>query len=242
MIEETETVERYASAVRIAPPGPYRIPVASSLLSAVGVDAGGRVTLGLEVTERFPRLVVVGAGSGPADVDPVTRTLDARSGEDQPHLTLPKACIEAGGFVGNRALPHARPGDDRLYVGLSRQSGIDDVALAAVETARLSRYRSGQLVASLDERVAGPLCAAETLSCWFDHTDGRPVFVFGTPAVAPRGAMELTANPNTGRDDQSGLSVYLPRLLARLCGVSGERFRWGRTTDGNRLLGVPVDD
>jgi hypothetical protein len=171
----------------------------------------------------------------------VTRTLDARSGESSLHLTLPKRCIEAGGFRGNRALAYTDPEDDRLFVGLSRASGVDDPTLAAVETARLSRYGGGQLVATVSDRVAGPLRAAETLRCWLEHTDGRPVFVFGVPAVAPPEAVELTANPNTGRGDSDGLSVYVPRVLGRLCGVGGDRFRWGRTTDGNRLLGVPVD-
>lgn len=239
---ETETVDEYASAVRLVRPGPYRISVPSSVLADTRIEDGEAVTVRLEVAERFPRLVIGSTTEGGGkSVRPVTRTLDARSGEDEPHLTLPKACVEAGGFVGHRALPHTGPDGDSLLIGLSRPSGIADVALAAVETLRLSRYRSGELVASLSERVAGPLAAAETLSCWFDYTDGQPVFVFGAPAVAPQGAIELTANPNTGRDDQPGLSVYLPRLLARLCGVDGGRFRWGRTVDGNRLLGVPVD-
>ena len=229
----------HATAVGLDRPSPYRIPVDPDVLAATAIEPGNAVALELTVTDRFPRLActpVEGGGGGA-----VTRTLDARSGEDRPHLTLPKAAIEAGGFVGRRALAYAEADGERLFVGLDRPSGIDGVALTATETARLSRYRGGELVVSVGESVAGPLGAAEALACWFDHTDGQPVFVFGVPAVAPEGAIERTANPNTGREDQPGLSVYFPRLLGRLCAVTGSRFRWGRTADGNRLLGVPVD-
>jgi len=239
---ETQSGSNYASAVRLERPSPYRIPVPKTTVSASGFEVGETVALRFEVMDRSPRFACERPDEiGSTVEEPVTRTLDARPGEDAPNLTLPKRCIEAGRFRGHRALPYTEPGSDRLFVGLSRGSGIEDASLAAVETARLSRYSGGRLVVTVSDHIAGPLRATETLRCWLDYTDGRPVFVFGVPAVAPPGSVELTANPNTGREDSAGLSVYVPRVLGRLCGVGGDRFRWGRTTDGNRLLGVPVD-
>lgn len=238
MSRDTKTGGEHTTAVGLDRPSPYRIPIERGILRRTAVEPGTTVALELTVTDRFLRLVCVPATD---DDTAVTRRLDARSGEDRPHLTLPKAAIEAGGFVGRRALPYAEADDDRLFVGLDRPSGLADVALTETETARLSRYRGGELVVSVGDSVAGPLGAAEELACWFDHADGQPVFVFGVPAVAPADAIERTPNPNTGREAQPGLSVYFPRLLARLCAITGGRLRWGRTADGNRLLGVPVD-
>ena len=226
---------RQESATRLDRPGPYRLSIPRQILEQTAIQSNTDVSLSLEVHDGYPRLAVA-----PANTDQsVTRRLSERSGENAPGLTLPQRCVEAAGLVGSHALPYASADSEHLYVGLSRESTLTAGSLAATETAYVSAIRQGDLSVSLTDAVAGPLAAAATLYCSVDHYDGALFVVLdGTPETAPDGTIEVTANPNTGRTETSGLSFNLPRVLGRLCGFVGTRVRWGRTDSGNRLVGV----
>lgn len=230
--------QRQASATRLDGPGAYRIEIPEQVLEWTAVETGSDVSLSLAVENDRPRLVCTPASGGRA----VTRRLSARSGESEPRLTLPKRCVEAGGFVGAHALPYADVDDDNLYVGLGRDSTLTAGSLVAAETAYLSAIRQGDLTVSLSSEVAGPLSAAERLYCSVDYYDGALFAVVdAAERLAPTGAIELTANPNTDREETAGLSFHFPRTLGRLCGFAGSQLRWGRTASGNRILGVRTD-
>lgn len=225
----------HESAIELERPRPYRIEVPVSVLAATDIEVGSAPALRLEIHDGYPRLVCEPAGSGRA----LTRTVSARAGEERPGLTLPEQCVEAGGFHGAHAVPYSRPCDDRLYVGFGRQSRLDGVDLTARSEAFVSRRQNGDLAVSLDEQVAGPLASASTLRFSLDHYGGQVFFLLDVAAeLAPDGAIEITANPNTGRESTAGLSVLFPRVIGRLCGVAGSVIRWGRTASGNRILGT----
>lgn len=220
---------------RLERPAPYRLPIPPSVVSETALDPGGAVALRLAVADGYPRLAC--RPGDDADGRAVTRQLSARPGEDCPGLTLPAAAVEAGGFVGTHAVPYAGE-DGRLYVGLGRTGRLDDPEIVERERAYVSVLRDGELAVSLSGDVAGPLSAADRLAVWLDVYEGSVALLIGVPSVAPSGTVEVTPDPNTGRESSSRLSLYVPRVLGRLCRVGGETLRWGRTADGNRLVGV----
>lgn len=212
---------------------PYRVAIPPAVLDRTPLSAGETVRLGLDASEGRPRFVC-----RPSDGHGVTRTLSARSGEATPGLTLPKAAVETGGFVGCSAVPYASGGQDTLAVGLAQSSGLSSVSLSAIETAYVSRLRQGDLAVTLSADVAGPLARAESLWVSLSHYGGQFFFVLDEQARAPPGAREIAANPNTGRETASGLTVHLPRTVGRLCGIGGATLRWGRAESDRRLLGT----
>lgn len=230
-----ETRQQTASSLGAS--SPYRQSIPPSVLARSRVEAGEEVTLALQPNDGQPRLACRPADG--AGEYAVTRTLSARRGESVPGLTLPKQCIETGGFTGAYAVAYTEPASDLLFVGLARDSSLQDVSLSAIERAYVSEQRQGVLAVSLSADLAGPLTAASSLWFWFDHYGGQLFFVLdAVERAAPDGALELTANPNTGRAETAGLSFFFPKTVGRLCGLAGTTLRWGRTDSGNRLLGV----
>lgn len=219
---------------RLERPGPYRLAIPPAVLGGTEFEGDGEAVLTVDTADGYPRLVCRPAGRAETGV---TRRLSTRPGESRPGLTLPVEAVEAGGLVGTHAVPYAGA-DGRLYVGFGRESRLDDPTLVEQVRAYVSRLRGGELSVSLPAELAGPLAAVDRLSVWLDVHDGRPAILLGAPSVAPRGAIEVTADPNTGRESTEGLALYLPRVPGRLLGVGGRTLRWGRTADGNRILGV----
>jgi len=221
---------------RLERPRPYRLTVPPGVRGGTVFDGDCDVTLTLDVADGYPR-VVCRPATRPGGVE---RRLSTRSGETDPGLTLPVEAVEAGRLVGAHAVPYAE-GEDCLCIGFGRQSR-EDPDLTAHGRTYVSRLRGGDLAVTIPGEVAGPLAAATELAVWWDVHDEQPALVVGAPSVAPRKAVAVTPDPNTARESTAGLALYLPRVLGRLCGADGRTLRWGRTADGNRLVGVVADD
>lgn len=227
-------------AMRLEPPGPYRVPIPASVLDRTAIASGEAVALTLDPNDGRPRLRCKPASA--ASNRALTRKLSSRSGEDRPRLTLPKQCITAGGFVDCHAVPYTEPGSSALFVGLTRESGLSNVSLRAVEESYVSQLRQGDLAVSLSADLVGPLAVTDRLWFSLDHYKGQLFFVLeADEGTAPDGAVAVTANPNTDRETTSGLALHFPRVVGRLCSVGNTTLRWGRTESGNRLLGVQQD-
>lgn len=230
-----DTGSEHERAVGLQRPGPYRIEIGRERLARTAIETATTVALRVAIHEGYPRLVCAPDGSGRS----VTRTLSARTGEQTPSLTLPEQFVEATGLAGTHALPYSEPGSELLYVGFDRPSRLGPLSLSETARSFVSRRAGGDLAVSLDDSVAGPLASASTLRFSVDHYGGQPFFVLdATEHVAPDGAIELTANPNTGRESTRGLSFHFPRVIGRLFGVGSTTTRWGRTRSGNRLVGT----
>jgi hypothetical protein len=172
----------------------------------------------------------------PEDESPLTRKISTRINESGPNITLPKVLIESLGYQGDTF--DLLADDDGLRLIASANAGHDDPDIRATEAAFLSKQRGSKFEARVPESVAPPAPArGDSVQLRIGAYSSRIMLALDFRASRGEDGVDITLDPNTGREEQARVSFYVPSVIGKALQLGGARIMWGGVRGKHRVVG-----